>query len=694
MSGQFHPTACPHDCPSTCALEVEKLDDYTIGKVRGAKDNDYTSGVICAKVSKYAERIHHPDRLSQPLKRVGAKGEGRFEPIGWDEALDRVAEAFKKAADDFGAEAVWPYQYAGTMGLVQRQSIQRLRHVMGYSNQGETICSSVGRVAWPAGNGALRGSDPRDMAMSNLIVIWGGNPVSTQINVMTHVAKARKNNGAQLVVVDPYRSPTAEAADIHIAPKPGTDGALAVAMMHVLLEEGLADTQYMARYSDDPARLRHHLKDKTPAWAAAITGIDENIIRDFARLYGATKKSFLRVGYGFTRMQNGATNMHAVSCLPVVTGAYSVRGGGALYSNGALYSDVKVDFIAAADRKDKSVRTIDMCRIGDALLGDPSALRGGGPVKAMLVQNTNPAVVAPETGKVLEGLKREDLFLCVHEQFMTDTAKYADIVLPATMFMEHADMYRGGGHVYFQVTKPVIKPYADCRSNHDVINQLARRLGADHPAFELSDWDIMDKTLQDAGFPDADYCYHQRWIDCSRGWESSNYRFGFDHKDDRFHFVADWKAVADTFGVEADGVDDMPSLPDHWDVINKTDEDHPFRLMTSPARTFLNSSFNNTPHSRGREGRPTALLHPTDMDALGLSEGDVVRVGNAQASVLLHVKAGGDTQQTGVVVCESLWSNDDYIEGLGINALVSSRPVAPAGGAAFHDTAVWIKPDR
>ncbi len=372
------PSACPHDCPSTCALEVELLDARTIGRVYGAKANSYTAGTICAKVGRYAERVHHPDRLSVPLRRVGAKGEGpgAFEAISWEDALDEVAERFTRAAQAHGPESVWPHLFAGTMGLVQRDGIERLRHAMRYSRQHRTICTPLVDHGWLAGIGAKRGVDPREMAESDLIVMWGGNPVSTQVNVMTHVARARRERGARFVVVDPYRTPTAEKADMHLMVRPGTDGALACAAMHVLFAEGHADRDYLERYTDAPEALERHLETRTPEWAEAITGVDARQIRAFARLYGETERSFLRVGYGFARSRNGSDNVHAVTCLPAVTGAWRHRGGGALYNNADIYG-LDGTLIEGLDVLDPSVRVLDQSRIGQVLCGNPEDLQGG-----------------------------------------------------------------------------------------------------------------------------------------------------------------------------------------------------------------------------------------------------------------------------------------------------------------------------
>ncbi len=678
-------SVCPHDCPSTCALEVERLSDTRIGKVRGARDNSYTAGVICAKVARYAERVHHPDRLTTPLKRTGDKGAGisAFTPISWDEALDATAEGLLQAEQRHGAEAVWPYFYAGTMGLVQRDGIERLRHVKGYSRQHSTICVVLADSGWQAGVGVRRGIDSREIAKSDLIVVWGGNPVSTQVNVMTHIAKARKDRGAKLVVVDPYRTGTAAQADVHLMVKPGTDGALAAAVGHVLLAEGFADRDYLARSSDWDAELEAHYAARTPEWAAGITGLQPQEIVDFARLYGRTQRSFIRVGYGFARSRNGSSNLHAVTCLPTITGAWQHEGGGALYASSTIYP-LDRTLIQGLDRLDKSVRVLDQSRIGPVLTGDPRDLGAGPPVTALFIQNTNPMVVCPETTKVREGFRRDDLFVCVHEQFMTDTAAMADIVIPATTFLEHDDIYTASGHTHLQVARKVIEPYADCRTNHAVICDLAKRLGAEHPGFGMSEWQIIDATLEASGLPDAQSMADRRWLDCVLPFETMHFLDGFGHADKRFHFKPNWAEV----GPDAAP---MPRLPGHAPIIDAADGDHPFRLVAAPARTFLNTSFTETPGSRKREARPTVLIHPEACTRLSLKEGDRARLGNRLGSVVLHVRPF-DGLQSDVVVVESIWPNADFEEGLGINTLVSADAGPPNGGAVFHDTAIWIRP--
>src|SRR6195256_5942028 len=488
-------SACPHDCPSTCALEVEILDDRTIGRVRGAQDNAYTAGVICAKVARYAERIHHPER------RTGPKGSGSFEPISWDDALDIVGQKFLVAEARYGSQSVWPYYYAGTMGLVQRDGIHRLRHAKNSSGFHSTICVNASYTGFAAGTGRIAGPDPREMAKSDLIVIWGTNPVSTQVNVMTHATRARKERGAKIAAIDIYDNDTMKQADIKILLRPGTDGAFACGVMHVLFREGYADRAYMERYTDCPDELEAHLTSRTPEWASSICGVPVGEIEAFARLVGETKRSFFRLGYGFTRSRNGAAQMHAALCIPAVTGAWQYEGGGAFFNNYAIWK-FNESLIEGHDAIDHTTRVLDQSQIGRILTGDAEALRGGPPVKAMLIQNTNPMTVAPEQALVRQGFAREDLFMAVHEQFMTETAQMADIVLPATMFMEHDDLYYGGGHQHISVGAKLIDPPGECRSNHEVLQGLGRRLNAVHPAFEMTPRELIDATLQKSGYGD------------------------------------------------------------------------------------------------------------------------------------------------------------------------------------------------
>jgi anaerobic selenocysteine-containing dehydrogenase len=679
----YRHSVCPHDCPSTCLLEVEKIGERKIGRVRGAADHSYTAGVVCEKVGRYAERVHHPDRLTVPLRRTGPKGSGEFAQISWDDALDEVAEAFVQAAARDGTEAIWPLYYAGTMGLLMRDGINRLRHVMKYSGQHSTICNTLVFAGWHAGVGAKYGPDPREMADADLIVVWGGNPVSTQVNAMTHISRARKTRGAKLAVVDPYLSPTAEAADIHLAPRPGTDGALACAMMHVLFRDGFADRDYMARHADDPAGLEAHLRDRTPEWASRITGLPAAEIEDFAHLYGRTERALIRLCYGFSRSRNGAANVHAVTCLPTVTGKWATKGGGAVFHSGDLYKIDKM-LIEGLDRMDTSIRKLDQSQAGPVLTGDRAALKGGPPVTAMIVQATNPAAVSPDAENVRRGMVRDDLFVCVHEQFMTDTAKLADIVLPATTFLEHNDLYFAGGHPHLMVGPKVIEPLGESRSNHDLLCGLALRLGAEHEGFAMTDREIVDATLRVSGYPGFDETIERRWIDCQPSFEDAHFLTGFPQPDGRFRFRPDWAKHGPDHAA-------MPPLPDHMAAIEESDADRPFRMVTAPARTFLNTTFTETPTSRKRQVKPTALIHPDDCAALGLVEDAPVLVGNRRGEVRVYAKPF-DGLQRGVIVVESIWPGDAFDDGIGINKLTSPDPAPPNGGAVFHDTAVWLRP--
>lgn len=688
-------SACPHDCPSTCSLEVEILGPDRIGRVRGSQDNTYTAGVICAKVARYSERIHHPDRLLKPMVRAGAKGEGVWKDASWEAALDLVAEKFLKAEERYGSETVWPYFYAGTMGLVQRDSINRLRHAKKYSGFFGTICVNSAWTGYTMGTGDLRGPDPREMAKSDCVVIWGTNPVATQVNVMTHAMRARKERGAKIVVIDVYESPTVKQADIGLVLRPGTDGALACAVMHVLFRDGLADWPYLEKFTDDPKGLEAHLRTRTPDWAAAITGIPAGEIEDFAKLVGTTKKTFFRLGYGFSRNRNGAVNMHAALSVAAVTGCWQYEGGGAFHSNSGIFGLNKA-LIEGNAFADPSIRTLDQTKIGRVLTGDAEALYGGPPVTAMLIQNTNPANIAPEQRLVKEGFLRDDLFTCVHEQFMTDTAKLADVVLPATMFLEHDDIYRGGGNQYIILGPKLVDAPAGPRENIYVIDELAKRLGvADMPGFGLTARQHLDWMLEKRGFGDFETFRTRRQADVQPEFETAHFLKGFAYPDGKFRFRPAWtETPMGTRPPASMGLQGpwqrLPEFPDHADFIEVEDEGHPFRLATSPSRSFLNSSFSETPSSKKREGRPELQIHPDDAQKLGLADGDRVEIGNVRGEVVLHAKVF-DGLRRGVVIAEGIWPNSAHERGEGINVLTSADAIAPYGGGALHDTKVWVR---
>lgn len=682
------PSVCPHDCPSTCALEVEVIDGKTIGRLYGAKDQTYTAGVICAKVARYSERIHHPDRLLYPLRRTGGKGSGQFERISWDEAMGEIAARFLSIEAEYGSQAIWLNYYAGTMGKVMRDGINRLAHAKKYSRHNGTICVNL---AWPgvlAATGKIMGPDPREMAKSDCVVIWGTNPVATQVNVMTHAMRARKERSAKIVVVDIYNSPTMEQADLPIILRPGTDGALACALMHVLFRDGYADWDYLEKYTDAPREMQAHLQTRGPQWASAITGLSVEAIEAFAKLIGENRRTYFRIGYGFSRQRNGAANMHAAMCIAAVTGAWQYEGGGAFHNNAAVFG-WKASTITGADALDPATRLLDQCEVGNILCGDPRPLSGGPPVKAIFIQNTNPVSVAPDQNRVREGFAREDLFTVVHEQFMTETAAMADIVLPATMFLEHEDIYTGGGNQYISLAQKLVDAPGECRSNHDVICELARRLGAKHRGFEMTPRELISDALQESNICAYEELAQINWKDMQPDFRASHFLDGFAHADGKFHFRADWANVKFS-GVRTGPWQDMPSFPDHWDVIENADADHPFRLATSPARSFLNSTFNETASAIAREGRPSLMIHPDDARAIAAADGDEIECGNARGKVRLHAKYF-DGVQRGVVISEGIWPNGSFADGIGINALTGADAPAPFGGGAFHDNKVWVR---
>jgi len=668
------------------------LDPHTIGRIRGAKDNNYTAGVICAKVARYAEREHHAERLLHPLQRVGDKGAGEFRRISWNDALDLVAEKFLQAEQHYGAESVWPYYYAGTMGLVMRDGINRLRHAKKYSGFHSTICVNPAFAGFAAGTGMVAGADPREMAKSDLVVIWGTNAVNTQVNVMTHAVRARRERGAKIAAVDVYMNGTMKQADLPVLVKPGTDAALACAVMHCLFRDGKADWDYLNKYTDAPRELEAHLRSRDPQWASAITGTPVETIEEFAKLIGERKRAFFRLGYGFARSRNGAANMHAASCIASVTGAWQLEGGGAFHNNSDIYR-LDMTLIEGRDARDRSVRVLDQSRIGTILTGDREALFDGPPVTALIIQNTNPVSVAPDQNKVKAGFAREDLFVCVHEQFMTETAQVADLVLPATTFLEHDDVYRGGGHQYIILGPKIVEPPGECRNNHEVITALAKRVGAKHPGFDMSPRQLIDQMLRVSKRGTLAELEANRWLDCQPPFEQAHYLTGFAWPDGKFRFKPDWENVPFRSPYKSGPVAAMPPLPDHWTAIEEADEEHPFRLATSPARGFLNSTFNETPTSLAQEERPTVMIHPDDAADQGIADGDYVVLGNKRGKVRLHASLF-DGVRRGVLIAESIWPNSAYEDGCGINTLTGADPIAPYGGVAIHDNKVWLRKAR
>ena len=674
-------SACPHDCPSTCTLDIEH-DNKTIFKIYGNKENSYTKGIICAKVSRYRERTHNKNRLLYPLKRIGEKGSNKFQRISWDEALTIVSKKLLKIKNDYGSESIWPYYYAGTMGLLQRDSINRFRHEFDFSGQYSTICNTLPQAGWMAGVGSLMGPDPREVKYSKVIVMWGGNPASTQVNFMKHVQNARKKNNAFLIVIDPYLTKTAKIADLHIKLRPGTDGALACGIMKHLIENKKIDEKYLEKYAKGLSKLKTHLLKKDKNWASNISGVSYEKIITLSNLLSKTKKVFFRLGYGFTRQRNGSFNMHAVICIPTLLGAWKELGGGAFYNNGGIYN-INKNLIEGLNFKNENIRMLDQSRIGPILNGNKSALKNGVAVKALFIQNTNPLVVAPETVLVRKGFQRKDLFVCVHEQFLTETAKYADIVLPATSFVEHNDIYIAGGHQHLTFGPKIIKELGECWSNNRLINELSKKMGSVKKEFSFSEEEFIDKTLKLSNLGSLKELKIKKFIDLQPEFNTSHFINGFGHKDKKFHLAAEWKINNKTFNKQFE-------LPDHYDLIEKSSKQFPFKLVTAPAHNFLNSSFTETDASKSIEKKPKIKIHSKDMEKLNIKNNEIIEIGNNRAKLKIHTEAF-DGILPGVVIVEGVWPNECFIEGLGINSLIGADSPEPFGGAVFHDSAIWIK---
>ncbi|ABK44139.1 molybdopterin oxidoreductase [Magnetococcus marinus MC-1] len=674
MPTQIHHTTCPLDCPSACALEVT-LQQGQLKGIKGDAQHPFTQGVICGKVARYGA-VQNGPRITQPMKRVGPKGLGHFEPISWDEAMQTVVAQLQSRISRYGAETVWPYWYGGSMGLLQRKALERLTHRAGFSRMKGTICSFVGVSGWQAGVGTFYGPSAEDMAASSdLVILWGINAVSTHINLMNFVKKARAR-GARLVVVDPYRNRTAKLADEHLNPRPGTDGALAAAMMHVLLAEGLANRDYLARMSDFDGEVEAHLSHKTPEWAAHITGLSAETIRAFARQYGQAAAPYIRMGLGMSRQNNGAVNIHAVSCLPAMVGAWEKPGGGAMMmSHGAF--GVNIQAITAPHLVDGTPsRELDMSRLG-AVLGDAQLAP---PVTAMLIMSVNPAVTAPDLGAVYRGLTRDDLFTVVHEQVMSDTAKFADILLPATTFLEHEDLYSSYGQYTLQHAEALLPPPGACRCNHDWVNDLAQRLGFTEEVFQRNLSETVAQVLADSKLPPREQ-WSQRWHNVTPHEADRYHRNGFGHADGKFHFRPAWGNTA------------MPALPDHWAVNRRdlpSDRAYPLDFMTPPAHAVLNSTFTLSADHEQKLGEPTLMINPVDAAERGIVEGDWVVAYNALAFLRFKAHVSEDVRP-GLTLCESNFAAHAFKEGISLNALSHANAVLPHGGVAFHDNRVQVE---
>jgi anaerobic selenocysteine-containing dehydrogenase len=673
------PSVCPHDCPSACSLEVT-VEAGRLVDVVGTPGHPFTRGVICGKVHDYAERVHSPARVLHPMRRVGPKGAGAFERISWDDALEEIAHRFHRVLAQWGPEAILPFSYAGSLGRIQYYAGHPLFHALGASQLDRTICVSTAYAGWRATVGAVTGNDAEQMVGAELVILWGINAAYSHINLMTLVRDARAR-GAYVVAIDPYRTRTARQADEHLMVRSGTDGALALGLMHVLVAEDRLDHGYIARATTGFEALATHLRAYPPARVAEITGLDAERIVALARRYGGTKATFIRAGIGLSRHENGGMTCRTIACLPALTGAYAHPAGGALLASSGAFGAAD----PLLERRDllptPPPRTINMIQIGRALT-DP-ALRP--PVMALYVYNSNPAAVCPTANLVLEGLARDDLFTVVHEQVQTDTADYADLLLPATTSMEHVDLYRSFGHLYFQLAEPVIPPLGEAWSNWAVFGRLARELGLRLSHYERPEADLIRDYLAASGPAAAGVTYERLRAERS-------VRLALPRPYLPFADGAPTASGKVEFYSESLARQGLPPLPTYV-PLRESPEDpdlgarYPLRCHVPPNRFFLNSSFSQSALLRKRQAGPAVLVHPADAEARRIETGDLVAVANARGRALFTAILTDDTPR-GQVVIEGIWWHKHMPGGRGVNVLTGDRMADLGGGPAFHSTLV------
>ncbi|MDF1484952.1 molybdopterin oxidoreductase family protein [Ramlibacter sp. H39-3-26] len=666
--------ACPHDCPDTCAL-LTTVDNGVAVKVQGNPDHAHTAGVLCAKVSRYTERTYHPERVLQPLRRVGPKGAGRFEPVAWDEALDDIARRLGAiAARD--AQAIQPYSYAGTMGLVQGESMdRRFFHRLGASLLDRTICSSAGGEALTQTLGGKLGMRVEFFCEAKLILIWGSNSIGSNLHFWRHALQA-KRDGARLVCIDPRRSETAEKCHEHIALLPGTDAALALALMHELIVHDWLDHDYIARYTLGWEALRERALQWSPERAAAICGIDAQQIRRLARDWGTTRPAAIRLNYGVQRTRGGGNAVRAIACLPALTGAWRHRAGGLLLSASGAFPVQRTALQRPDLLADRRPRTVNMSTIGDALLHEAS-VEAGPRIEALVVYNSNPLAVAPESAKVARGLAREDLFTVVLEHFMTDTADYADYVLPATTQLEHWDVHAAYGHTDVLLNRPAIAPVGQARSNAAIFRALAARMGFDEPCFQDDDEALCRQAYGSAvDFQHLlDHGFATLALPAAPFAEG-----GFATPSGRCEFYSARLA--------AQGLDGLPGYLPNFEAPGSS-ADYPLAMISPPARNFLNSSFVNVKSLRDAEGEPLLEIHAADAQARGIGDGDMVRVFNARGVYRCRA-AVSPRARAGVVHGLGIWWRKFGANGTNVNELTSQALTDLGRAPTFYDCLVEV----
>lgn len=682
--------ACPHDCPDTCALLVTVQDGVAV-EVKGDPDHPTTAGALCTKVARYTERTYHKERLLYPMKRIGKKGEGKFMRIGWDEALDAIAARLKAIASR-DPQAILPYSYAGTMGLVQGESMAaRFFHKLGASFLDRTICAKAGGVGYGYTIGAKIGTDMEQFQNAKLILIWGGNPIASNLHFWMRAQEA-KRRGAKLIAIDPYRSLTAEKCHQHIALLPGTDAALALGMMHVLIKEGLLDQDYIAQHTLGFDLLKERVNEWTPQRTAEICGISVDEVVQLAREYGATAMRgdavAIRINYGLQRVHGGGMAVRNIACLPALVGAWRHAAGGIQLSS----SDTFPKNNKALQRPDllppgPLPRTVNMSTIGDDLLREASP-EFGPKIEALIVYNSNPVAVAPESAKVAQGFAREDLFTVVLEHFQTDTADYADILLPATTQLEHVDVHATYGHLYMMANNAAIAPLGEAKPNTEIFRLLSARMGFDDPCFTESD-DAIAAQAFDKGDTRA---IHFDWDSLKRkGWQKLNTpdapfaNGGFPTPSGKCEFYCE--------RMKADDLDPLPTyIAPHESLASNPQlgKRYPLAMISPPARNFLNSTFVNVQSLRDTEGEPHVDIHPIDAAERGIRNGEQVRIHNERGSFVAKARVT-DRARKGLVVGLSIWWKKFAADGKNANEVTSQRLTDMGSAPTFYDVLVQVE---
>lgn len=665
---------CAKDCPDSCGL-LAKVEGGRITAVKGDPDHPYTDGFICKKASYYPDHVHADTRITTPLKRTGPKGSGEFSPISWEEALGEVADCIQTVRDQFGSESVLPYSYGGHMGLIQRQAGHAFFNRLGANALDYTLCGPAATAGFKASLGDGPSTEIQQAALSDYIIIWGSNTLTTNIHAWPHFNRARKN-GARLVVIDPYRNRTAQAADTHLMIRPGTDAALALAVMDVLIRENLIDHDFIAQKTIGFEKLKARAADYPPSRAARICGIDENQIIELAMGYGRAKAPFIRTGWGPARQLKGGMAMRTIALLPALVNAFAKPGGGITRSLGGAPSNMNC--LVRPDLRPPGIRTVNMVELGHALtrLDNPK-------VHLLYVYLSNPAAVAPQSRQVWEGLTREDLCTVVQEMYMTDTARMADIVLPGASFFETTDIYRAYGHNYIQIVEPVIPPVGESRSTLSIFQDLAARLGFDEKVFSLSETDFIDRILAEDDSPymegiDLDALKSGRAVRLNI--PANPFENGFTTPSGKVEFFS--QTLADQ------GLDPLPDGEPLRDP--EGGEAFPLEFITPPHHLLLNSAFNEIAEIRKQIGPATVLIHPQTAGKRGITQGAQVQVFNDRGACTLQAQVTENTREE-LLVAEGLhWPG--LLPGGGANQLTSQRITDMGNTCAFHCSRVEVKP--